>query len=233
MQALPGDFITDRFLTEDPDCPVFGLNLACAWPFPVAVAGHYQSMADELAGLDPGAYVYPLWETHVTIMTFLNFTLAQRPTVERLREVQTCIAPIVRLVNVSAIRPFRLEFQRPTLTRKAATLPISNPTGEIAQIRREIGRAISAQPELHSKLAQGGLNVPDIIHSTILRFKSAPPDPKKFAVRFAEAAAQAEPFRITIRELLLTAETRPYMRGGEILHCWALGGIIYLSNPNS
>jgi len=222
MQALPGDFITDRFLGEDPDCPVFGVNLACAWPFPAAVAGYYQSLADELAQLDPGVYVYPFWETHVTILTFLNFTLTQRPTAERLRELQTCIGPIARLVNLSAIRPFRLEFQRPILTRKAAILPISNPTGEIAQIRRQIGHALSAQPELHSKLAQGGLNVPDIIHSTILRFKSAPLDPKKFAARFAETAAQAEPFSITIPEILLTAETKPYMRAGEILHRFAL-----------
>jgi hypothetical protein len=217
MQALPGEFMADRFLADDPDCPVFGLNLACAWPFPRAVEKQYRALAESLAGLDPGVYVYPLWETHVTIMTFLNFTLAQRPSAERLQELQSYIGPISALLDTEGIPPFALEFQRPVLTAKAAILPISNPTGEIARLRRKTAEAIATQPALQAKLVQEGFNVPGIVHSTILRFQSAPQDPARFTARFNEAAAEAQPFTITIEEIFLTAETKPYMREGAIL----------------
>jgi hypothetical protein len=71
-------------------------------------------------------------------------------------------------------------------------------------------------------LARGGLNVPGIIHSTVMRFKSQPASVAKSVADFDAAVADVEPFPLTVAELLLTTETKPYMREGEIVHRFPL-----------
>ena len=222
------EFTADEFLAKDPDCPVFGLNLACAYPFPATIEDSYNTLASRLMKLDDGVYVYPLWETHVTIMTFLNFTLHQRPSPERMAELQSWIGPIIEamqnLFDTEAIAPFRLEFQPPVLTRKAVILPVANPSGEIARMRQRAGQLLESNQALHEKLLRNGLNVPGIVHSTIMRFKKAPQDLSRFTAGFDAVAAATAPFAMTVREILLTTETKPYMREGEIVHRFALAG---------
>jgi hypothetical protein len=117
-----------------------------------------------------------------------------------------------------SIKPFRLEFGPPVLTRKAAILTAANPTGEIARIRQRATELLEANHELRTKVVRGGLNVPGIIHSTIMRFKHAPRDMSGF-----DAAAKATPpFAIDVKEIFLTTETKPYMREGEIIHRFPL-----------
>jgi hypothetical protein len=219
-------FVADEFLAADPDCPVFGLNLACAYPFPAAIGAAYTTLAKRLAALDDGIYAYPVWETHVTIMTFVNFNLHRRPSPERLAELRSCIGPILQalrpLFDGHEMAPFRLEFLPPVLTRKAAILPMANPSGEILQIRRRASQLLRGNRELHEKLLCAGLNVPEIIHSTIMRLKTAPRDLPRFEAGFDAIAATTSPFATTVGEILLTTETKPYMREGEILHRFAL-----------
>lgn len=221
-------FITDELLATDADCPVFGINLACAYPFPTSVEGPYAAMAARLAKLDDGVYVYPIWETHITIVTFLNFSLHRRPAPERLEELRSCIGPIGALMrslfDTEAIDAFRLEFQPPVLLRKAVILPVTNPSGEIARLRWRVSQLLEDKKQLHEKLLRGGLNVPGIIHSTIMRFTKAPRDLPGFTAGFDAVAAATEPFVMTAREILLTVETKPYMRAGEIVQRFALGG---------
>ena len=222
------EFVPDEFLANDPDCPVFGLNLACAYPFPANVADNYNAMASRLAALDDGVYIYPVWETHVTIITFLSFRLHPRPSAEVLASLHACIDPITRLlqtvIDTKAVAPFQLEFHAPVLTRQAAILPVSNPSGEIAQVRKLVGRSLEGDKELHRRLLREGLNVPGIVHSTIMRFKKAPSDSQSFSAGFAAVAVATPSFAISVREFFLTTETKPYMRDGGIVHRFALAG---------
>lgn len=219
-------FAADELLATDPDCPVFGFNLACAYPFPPSLEAPYTELAGRLAKLDEAAYVYPLWETHITIATFINFNLHRRPAPERLAELRSCVGPTLELMKTlfdkEAIKPFRLEFQPPVLTRKAAILPVANPTGEIARIRQAATRSLEGNKELHQKLLRSGLTVPGIIHSTIMRLKKAPRDPARFAAGFDTVAAATAPLAMIVRKILFTVETKPYMRQGEILHRFSL-----------
>jgi hypothetical protein len=228
MSNEPLELTVDEFLEKDPDCPVFGLNLACAYPFPTSVDSHYRGLAARLEELDEGVYVYPLWETHVTIMTFLSFRLHLRPSAQQLEELRSCINPIIRvmqtLFDTVGMEHFKLEFHPPVLTHDAAILPVSNPTGEIAQIRRHASRRIEGNKSLHEKLLRGGMNVPGIVHSTIMRFKKVPADLPRFAAGFAKVAAATKPFAATAQEIYLTTETKPYMRQGGIVHRFELAG---------
>jgi hypothetical protein len=225
-EILQQGFVVDEFLATDADCPVFGVNLACAYPFPAGTHEAYALLASQLQGLDGGVYVYPLWETHVTIMTFINFSRWRRPSEERVGELRALLGPIGEMANSildsEKIAPFALEFQPPVLSRKAAILPAANPTGEITRLRRRAAALLEADPAWRAKLQETGWNVPGIIHSTVLRFARAPQDPAGFIRAFDAVAAGTRTFRVVIPELLLTLETKPYMRAGEILRSFPL-----------
>ena len=78
-------------------------SLASTWRarglFPRQPRGFIVPSRNALAALDPGVYVYPEWETHVTIMTFVNFSLHRRPAPERLAELQSLINPVRELIR--------------------------------------------------------------------------------------------------------------------------------------
>jgi hypothetical protein len=209
--------VTDPFLANDPDCPVFGLNLACAYPFPAAVAWEYNSLAAKLAASDPSVYVYPLWETHVTIATFVNFNLHRQPADPELAKLSALAGRIIHCIQSLKAGSFVLRLHPPILTRKAVIIPISNSNGEIARIRTETLQLIRRDPELHTELLARDLTVPEIIHSTIMRFPRQLEDLGGFINRFQAIAATACPREIEVSEIFLTEETKPYMREGRVL----------------
>src|SRR5262249_28477939 len=71
--------LADRFLGNDADAPTFGLNLACAWPFPDEWRESYERMARRFAAIGPWLYVYPFEFTHVTLVTSPSFSRHVRP----------------------------------------------------------------------------------------------------------------------------------------------------------
>lgn len=226
-EVLEKGVVADEFLPDDADSPVFGFNVACAYPFPESVTQPYKELASKLSGLGPAVYVYPLWETHVTIMTFVNFSRHKRPSSGSVEALRSLVAPVTEILQCvlesASIKSFTLQFHAPVLSRKAAVLPVLNPTGEIQKLRRLVTDALKAEKKLYEKLQNAGLTTPGIIHSTILRFKRAPDNLFAFLGGFDGIAFQTKPFTVRIRELLLTAETKPYMRGGEVLRRFSLG----------
>ncbi len=226
-QHLHDGVIIDEFLRTDADCPVFGFNLACAYPFPKAAAQFYRPIASRLAALDPAVYVYPDWETHITLITFVKFSLYRRPDATRLAQLQSLLQPVIKILHpvLAGVRSFPLLIGAPVLTPKAGILPISDPTGEITRIRRNVVGALESDKKLHDELSRAGLNVPEIIHSTVMRFKSAPKDFAQFAAAFEEAAGPPQQVEIMIDELLLTTETKPYMREGTVVRRFPLAPV--------
>jgi hypothetical protein len=127
-------FVADKFLAENPDGPVFGVNLACLYPFPTEVEKLYQSLAEQLSAIDPGVYFYPIWETHVTIATFINFTREISPTPERVTELNKLMHQIGSQLEqiFKDIKPFELWIEPPVISRKAAILPLADPLDAIS-----------------------------------------------------------------------------------------------------
>jgi hypothetical protein len=140
-----------------------------------------------------------------------------------LARLQSLINPVRELIGpLLKARAFELVLGPPMLTRKAVILPISDAAGTIPRLRQSIRAALEADKALHAELMHCGLNVPGIIHSTIMRFKREPANLAKFLADFDAAAAVVKPFPLAIDELLLTTETRPYMRAGEVVHRFPL-----------
>ena len=221
--------LVDKFLDHDPDVPTFGLNLACAWPFPEAWRANYEHLARRLGALGPWVYAYPFPFTHVTLVTLVSFARHPQPSAEtvkvcegKLPEIVATLAPMFAASSPERIKPFTLHAQSPVLSRSAGILPLQNPEGEVARLRQRTLDLLRINEPLHRELTERGLNVPGIIHSTVLRFRQPPPDLEKFLAAFDALAAETSFPALEVGEILLTSETKPYMRGGEILRRFEL-----------
>jgi hypothetical protein len=223
-EILRDGFAADNFLADQPDTPVFGVNLACLYPFPREVAEIYESLSSRLTAIDPGVYAYPIWETHVTIATFINFTKQLSPTAQRVAELKQFMQQITAQLQdaFADVKPFELWIERPIISRKAAIFPLSDPSDSIAHIRNRVVEALGRNQSLKNCLEGLGLNIPPLVHSTIMRFKKAPTDPRKFLSTFDEVAATVPRTAMRINEIYITTETKPYMRAGQITHRFKL-----------
>lgn len=223
-EILQQGFVADQFLASSPDAPVFGLNLACLYPFPVETLQAYDSLAAQLSALDAGVYVYPFWETHVTIATFINFTQHQSQTPQQLAEINNLTRRIVAQIEreFTSIKAFDLLFDPPIISRKAAIVPLSDASGTITEIRNRVAENLSRAPDLEAHLKSVGLNIPRIVHSTIMRFKNAPKNSNAFLEKFDEISGTVPRLPMRVKEIYITTETKPYMREGEIIHRFRL-----------
>lgn len=211
-------FVADKHLANNPDCAVFGLNVACLYPFPAEVAEAYEALAARLSALDSGVYVYPRWETHVTIATLVNFTKHERPTAERITELRELTHQVAAELEPAFrdIGPFELSIEQPLISRKAAILPLSDPADAISRIRNQLVAILARNPSLVACLADLGMSIPPLAHSTIMRFKSVPVDTARFLSKFDEISRTAPRATMRVDEIYITTETKPYMREGEI-----------------
>jgi hypothetical protein len=209
MDPYPAAFEADPLL-EGPDTPVLGLNVAFHWPLPAAFRGEYDSMRARLRALDPGVYVYPFEQTHVTVATIVSFKRHARPDGAEQDRILSLLPRLTRVLDEACapLRPFEIAVGAPVLVPAAAFLPITNATGEVAAVRRHLAAA-GAFPELQ---------VPRAIHSTILRFQKAPRDPPAFIEHFDEIARSVRFGTAEVHALVVTTETRRYMMAGRIVH---------------
>lgn len=213
-------FKPDTILLDQPDMPVYGLNIAIGWPFPAPLRKSYENLFHELSTLGPDVYLYPYDYTHVTVMTLVNFKQHQYPGDEEIKKIEKLMPEIIKLVSreLHEFKPFEVEMSPPMILKRAAIIPIQNPTGEVFRFREKI------RPLLEDALSLK-VGVPDAVHSTILRFLKCPSDVNGFIAKFESIANNTRMGAATINELLLTSETKPYMRGGEIVHHFLLGGL--------
>lgn len=202
------DFVADPILTQTGISSVCGLNVAAAWPLLPEFRPAYEDMEAKLRALDDGLYVYPFVQTHITIATARSFKSHINPSAQAVAELAAAGERLGSFVAAIAadMAPVALEVGAPVLDRAAAYLPIENPGGEIASLRRAI-----------ADFCGEGVRVPAIIHSTILRFRRVPKDPQEFAHRFQEIAADVRFGPAMISRLLVTLETEPYMQRGTIV----------------
>lgn len=228
-EILRDGLLADKFLSSDPDVPTFGLNLACAWPFPEAWRPGYERLAQRLGALGDWLYVYPFAHTHVTLVTLVSFARHVRPTPEtvhaleaRVPEIIAALSPLLAGDSRDGLKSFQLQPEPPVLARSAGILPLVNPDGEVQRLRARARDLLQRNAPLHRELVERGLNVPGIVHSTILRFRQPPPELEQFLAAFDEIAAEAKFPPMDVGEFLLTTETKPYMRGGEIRRRFAV-----------
>jgi hypothetical protein len=209
-------FEADPFVVEGEWVPTWGLNLAIGWPLPLD-RRLYEAMADGLRALDPGLFVYPYAQTHITVLTLVSFKEHVAPSPGEMRGLETLI-PVVRETVAPLVRgfgPFPLEIGAPVLAKRAAFWPIADPTGAVARFRQQVLPAVRGCAPAFDRCQP-----PRAVHSTLARFRTLPAP--GFLERFERWAHGRALGPITIGDVLLTAEPRPYMRAGEVLARWPL-----------
>jgi len=220
-------FEADTVLRDDPDCPSYGLNLTCAWPLPNEVRDSYEDLAAQLSALDGGLYVYPHRQTHITLVTLVSFMNCLRPDENTLGQLVALGQRIngrltSALLDWCPRGSFQLIPDRLRLSPRAATLECSNPGGEVRELRQGVLTNLRADPELYAWLLSLGFRIPDIIHTTVLRFVRPPRFPDIFADGFDAVGRRIRIPPFEVRQVLFSAETLPYMRRGEVLAQFSL-----------
>jgi hypothetical protein len=202
-------FIIDNLLGSALDLPVYGLNIACAWPLPIQIKDNYEQLYSSLNDLS-GVYVYPYSQTHITIVTIVNFKkrLGKEICYVDNNLIDLLIARICKVYDSASIS---LYFDSPVLTRSAAFIPVYDSTNSIHKIREEAYSFF---------LETGGeydIDIPIEIHSTIMRFRREPENPKSFVAQFRLISETFPLCCGTISEILITEELQPYMTKGNII----------------
>lgn len=222
--------ILDPFLSSNPDQPVYGLNLTCAYPFPQENRHAYVKLATRLSTVGPFVYVYSERQLHITVMTLISFAAVGQEDSALMRraaylreQLRRQIATVFTRGILRRIPTFEVELHSPVISRKAAILPGSNQTNELLTIREAVAEALRAEGPLLAELQTLGFRVPDVVHSTIMRFIGVPAHLESFLAAFDALGGEFDTSRLRITEILLTEETRPYMRRGNIVDRFPLG----------
>jgi hypothetical protein len=172
-QEIQADgFIQDELVGKEIDREVYGVNIACAWPLPTEMREIYEEMYEKLQELE-GAYIYPYTQTHITIVTVINFK-KRLNKIKKYLDAEVLKLLKIRIENIVQHQPIKIFIDSPVLLKSAAFFPIYNPGGEIYAIRKEALNILTSDNRDYD------LDTPISIHSTILRFKEVPTDSAKF-----------------------------------------------------
>ena len=211
---------SDPFVCLEVRPRAYGLNVALGWPLPSSLRENYLSLAAKLEALSPDLYVYRYSQTHVTVMTLVNFKLhvepgqAERTSTDSLARH---VAQTMRRLHQSW-RPFVLDFTTVVMSRQAVFIPIGDEAGGVERIRKDIVTALEGDD-----LAME-LQVSPAVHSTVARFRRVPSELVSFLRSFDEIALETNLGAVTVDEIVLTAETKPYMEEGHVIDRFSLSG---------
>ena len=221
-----GDLCQHR---DGRDAPEFcGLVLNCSWPMPTDVLEQYGLFSERLRRQLPAeAYVYPASTLHCTICTMRPFTAGplDPATKEGLQHVWQPILDAARARWAST--PFRLRMNAPTLEGSAAIFRFDDCDGAMAEMRSALKEAIASAggnvaegggdrslshapdgvPSLERSI---GPHLPDIVHSTAVRWVAEPDDREAAAAAFAEAAKSWVPVDVIVQCAKAVFEDIPY-----------------------
>eukprot|EP01137_Pigoraptor_chileana_P032252 Opistho-2@21340 len=227
-------FIEDadvRALARDERPHVWGITLTALWPAPEAFQEAYAAfraaLVERLGDAGKSAYVYPQDALHVTVATLVSFrdsplsrpstTDAQQAMELRNRTIEAWRTALSNAFSVPIFdqAPFEVEIGRPILSPAAGYFSMSDVAGGISTIRDLVRRATSDPVFQTSGCPQpaekGNLSIPNIVHSTFLRFVSEPSDSDGFRKAFAECAEKWVPMRALVTGVTLTLEDAPFM----------------------
>ena len=218
-----GDMCPDSFC---------GLVVVCNWPASAAVQRqHDTAIRAPLAALSRSAYVYPSSSLHCTIATLRAFTAGP---LDRASEVPRW----AEVLDAAARMPswprghLTLRMRAPTFEGAAGVVRYEeiSPGGKIAAMRACLVAAIAsaggaaaigggdrgaARALPSARAGEPGPHVPDIIHSTVLRWAAEPSAAEVAAVRaaFERIASTWVPVECTldVSSVCAVCEDTPYM----------------------
>jgi hypothetical protein len=206
-----------------------GMLVVCSWPMPIAVQKQYEAFRKELEAVLPSqAYVYPASTLHCTVCTLRAFT-AGKLTGDAITEAHKRWQVVLEAARASPDWPagaFKLLMRAPSLEGAAGIFHYSDVDGAIEKMRTCIRAAIK---EAGGLAAEGGKDrskakalpgspakdpaphIPDIIHSTAVRWSADVPDKEKALSAFKAVADKWSPIEISVTAAAAVDESVPFM----------------------
>lgn len=213
------NFEIDNLLVNNPDAHTLGINLACAWPLPSPMAEVYKEFSSKIRELNPALYVYPLSQTHITIVIITDFHEIINPDANEqkkfallTKDIVACLKPLLNDYTGGAIK---LKLNGAKLSAKAGFLSFIDQENNMTRLRAVVSNLLKEIPELKPR-------IPNIVHSTFIRYVDTPKNPIELCEKFEVLAKSLLPVEIVIPEVLLTLEPKPYMRSGEVVQSFNL-----------
>lgn len=204
--------------------------LICSWPMPAEVLSAYDAFAARLkAEMPSAAYIYPASTLHCTVLTLRAFTGGPLDEAAR-KQLIDVWTPVLAAARASPGWPtddFKLVMGRPTLEGAAGIFRYEDSDGAIGKMRECLHAAITAAGGVaavgsgdrsQAKPLPGGPagehpapHLPDIVHSTAVRWAAEPDDRAAALASFERAAAAWQPLEIRVRGARAVLESTPYM----------------------
>ena len=178
-------------------------------PKPVSFASFYQRFTEQLRhSFDDdekqSVYIYPIAHLHITIATLISFKhLRPESPDECTRYWRACFE---KLKQTSQNKSIVLTLASIELSVAAGYFQFNDATNGFGRLRQSIReRCVPAE-------GQAPLNIPNIVHTSFLRFIKKPKEPRQLEEKFHRIARECfEPIRLDVDELCLALESRPYM----------------------
>lgn len=202
--------------------------LICSWPMPAAVLQAYEAFAASLKEAMPAeAYIYPASTLHCTVLTLRAFPGGPLDANARAALIAAW-RPVLAAARADAAWPsgeFMLRMGAPTLEGAAGIFRYEDCDGAIGKMRQCLLRAITASggapaigggdrsqaKPLPTFAMEPAPHIPDIVHSTALRWVAEPADQAAAHAAFSRVAAQWTPVEITVRGARAVLESTPFM----------------------
>lgn len=220
--------LASKTMLPDEFC---GAVLICSWPMPTHVIDAYDQFAAKLRqALPAGAYVYPASTLHCTVLTIRAFPAGplDANSRQRLADAWTAVLEAARRSPGWPSEPsFRLRMGAPTLEGAAGIFRYEDCDGAVAKMRaclrdaiRDFGGAAvigGGDKSLGKPIAAFSLpgdpapHIPDIVHSTAVRWAAEPADRTAALEAFKEAAAAWAPLEVNVRGCKAVFESTPFM----------------------
>mmetsp|Transcript_5948 Transcript_5948/g.13085 ORF Transcript_5948/g.13085 Transcript_5948/m.13085 type:complete len:258 (+) Transcript_5948:49-822(+) len=216
-----------------------GLVVICSWPMPQEVCQKYEALRKSLSEVMPQeAYIYPAGVLHLTVCTLRSFHGPHMDDAGRedRRNLWTPILAAARSMPTWPKSSFRVRMLKPSFEGSAGIFRYDDSDGAVEAMRKCLLQAISdagGTPAIggadRSKGCQprGGASddppphLPDILHSTILRWAGEPADREAAQKAFAEAAEAWTPLEVEVFGARAVFEDMPYMHIPEDAdHIW-------------
>ncbi|CAF5215777.1 unnamed protein product [Rotaria magnacalcarata] len=192
----------------------FGLIICALFhqPKPIQFANFYQQLIEQLqANFDDdekqSVYLYPIAPLHITIATLHSFKheVPQDPEA-CLKHWNECFT---KLKQSAKPKPIILTLDSINLSKAAGYFLFHDTNNSMKHIRQSIRDTCipeDGQPPLH---------IPNIVHTSFIRFIKQPNDPKKLEEKFhrvcKELLKEQNEIRFDIDEICLAFEAHPYM----------------------
>lgn len=223
-EVFPGDSLVVPLKQRTPSNPCFGLVLNTAWPPPEAFRPRYDAFVSGLRASHPSfdtkAYLYPFHALHVTVATAHAFTrgLKDSESEEDLYREWAAVIEDARGRDCWPTEALSLEVSEVSLFGNAVVMQYTDvsASGVVAGMRKAVLEATSTRSDAlrAAGIDPTSLKIPNIIHSTILRWTEDITGGECSAIRGAFESADTSSiigYRFENREVNFVRELVPYM----------------------